>query len=360
MRALFSSLIVATFLPCCFAHSWVERLMRINGQGTMVGNPGYARGAISRLAPGFSDLQMQYLLPPDGRVGMPGIYPTDHMCKPSQSIGNYNASLPQLQANPGDYIALQYQENGHVTLPENTPQKNSSGTVYVYGTLYPSNDDTLFSIHKVWNNEGTGGNARGRLLAARPFDDGQCHQINQGNISLQRQTLYAKAAEDPQGADLWCQCDIKLPMDIQDQYTLYWVWDWPSTPTSEFPAGQEEIYTSCMDLAIGDDIQSGKMIYREGQDLNNALCLRISSACISSSSSASCLVYLVPNGMCRGWPALPEDTIVRAHYLVKLRCLGGLFLVGGLMPALRQRKNMTTPLWHGFTDTSVRERMSLD
>lgn len=244
--------------------------MRINGQGTMVGNPGYTRGAISRLAQGFSDLQMQYLLPPDGRAGMPGIYPRDHICRASQSVGNYSASLPQLQANPGDYVALQYQENGHVTLPKNTPQKNSSGTVYVYGTSYPSNDDTLHSIHRVWNSDGTGGNARGRLLAARPFDDGQCYQINQGSISLQRQTLYAKPAADPQGADLWCQCDLKLPMDIQDQYTLYWVWDWPSTPTVEFPGGQEEIYTSCMDLAIGNKKQDGEMIYREGQDLNYA------------------------------------------------------------------------------------------
>jgi hypothetical protein len=59
-------------------------------------------------------------------------------------------------------------------------------------------------------------------------------------------------------------------MDLKGQYTLYWVWDWPSTPTAEFPAGQEEIYTSCMDLAIGNDIQNDKMTYQEEQDLNNA------------------------------------------------------------------------------------------
>jgi hypothetical protein len=78
------------------------------------------RGAISRLAHGFSGLQMQYLLPPDGRVGMPSIYPTDHICRASQSAGDYIAGLPQLQANPGDYIALQYRENGHVILLKNT------------------------------------------------------------------------------------------------------------------------------------------------------------------------------------------------------------------------------------------------
>ena len=138
--------------------------------GTMVGAPGYPRGAISRLDPNFNDFQMQHLLAPSSSGAS---VPHERICKATQTIGNYTNALPPLLAWPGAVIALQYQENGHVTLPSLTPQKNSSGTVYIYGTSSPSNEDSLTSIHGVWNTVGTGGDRRGRLLASRNFDDGQ-------------------------------------------------------------------------------------------------------------------------------------------------------------------------------------------
>lgn len=261
--------VFAVSFPLTIAHSWVEQLRRIDLDGTMQGKPGFVRGAVSRLDPEFAgDLSMQYLLPPNGRN--PELYISDHICKDTQTIGNYSERFPQLLAQPGDYIALQHQENGHVTLPQNTPQKNSSGMIYVYGTSSPAEFDTLLSIHKVWNEHGTGGDGRGRLLAVQPFDDGQCYQINDGKISTSRQRQYPKQALDPQGADLWCQSDIRLPLDVVNSYTLYWVWDWPSAPTQAFPSGQPELYTSCADIGVLQGKQDGKVTFEHGQDLNSA------------------------------------------------------------------------------------------
>ena len=237
--------------------------------GTMVGAPGYPRGAISRLDPNFNDFQMQHLLAPSSSGAS---VPHERICKATQTIGNYTNALPPLLAWPGAVIALQYQENGHVSLPNLTPQKKSSGTVYIYGTSSPSNEDSLTSIHGVWNTVGTGGDRRGRLLASRNFDDGQCYQINEGPLSKERQKKYPKPPKEPQGADLWCQNDIQLPLDISQLYSLYWVWDWPSGPSNVLPDGKPEIYTTCIDIEIGTVPEGGqgRMNFLDGQDLNTA------------------------------------------------------------------------------------------
>lgn len=261
-------LVIFLVLPLTWAHSWVERLRRLDLNGTMVGDPGYVRGFVSRLDPTFNDLRMQHHLPPNGRDAELGILPSDRICRDSQRAGQSSDIFPRLWARPGDFIALQHQENGHVTLPEATPHKEHGGTIYIYGTHTPSEDDTLLSIHRVWNADGTGGDGRGSLLAIRPFDDGQCYQINDGPMSLTRQDAFRKAPADPQGADLWCQSDIRLPGDIHDTYTLYWVWEWPSKPGDiDRPA---EIYTSCMDVNVLRDIQQGEVSFIDGQDLNLA------------------------------------------------------------------------------------------
>ncbi|KAK4071128.1 hypothetical protein Purlil1_13502 [Purpureocillium lilacinum] len=210
------------------SHSWVERLMVFDSHGTMVGVPGYPRGAVSRLDPNFNDFQMQHLLP-SGPTDDNAL--SDRICKATQTIGNYTNTLPPLYAWPGAFIALQYQENGHVSLPNLTPQKKSSGKVYIYGTTSPSHSDTLTSIHGVWNKEGTGGDRRGRLVASRNFDD-----------------------------------------EISQLYSLYWVWDWPSAASNGLPDGKLEIYTTCIDIEIGTVPEGGqgRMNFLDGQDLNTA------------------------------------------------------------------------------------------
>ncbi|KAL1884587.1 hypothetical protein Plec18167_002177 [Paecilomyces lecythidis] len=258
------------------AHSWVEQLMVIAPNGTFTGSPGYARGNVLRTAPGFSDPTMVYLLPPDGRANV--IYPTDPMCKDTQRTQNQTAGSPRLQAAPGAAIALRFQENGHVTLPWNQPGKpENRGTLYVYGTTQPRENDTFLGIHKVWNRNGTGGDKRGVLLSVQNFDDGRCYQINSGNISTHRQTVYPHQANQLMGADLWCQQDIALPSDAPTgkPYTLYWVWDWPTLPNIDpsLPKGKLEMYTTCMDIDVVESPKvHNKMLasYAKDQSLNEA------------------------------------------------------------------------------------------
>ncbi|KAK6843373.1 hypothetical protein PG987_004233 [Apiospora arundinis] len=225
-------------LPFAIGHSWVEQLRRLGLNGTMIGDVGYMRGAIPRLDPAFNDLKQQHLLPPPGRNASLGILPSDPICRDTQQTpGQFHPNRPPLKAWPGDIIALQHQENGHVTLPENTPHKPRKSVLWIYGTSLPSDNDRLLSIHHVWDASGKGGDGRGVLLATRQFDDGRCYQINDGPISVERQKAYPKVPTDPQGADLWCQSDLRLPMNIRDHYTIYWVWEWPTIATDKVPWG---------------------------------------------------------------------------------------------------------------------------
>lgn len=252
--------------------------MVIAPNGTYVGEPGYARGNYMRSTPGFGDPTMVNLIPPDGRT-INQILPSDLMCKSTQTSQTQSNGSPRLQAAAGDAVALRFQENGHVTLPDNQPGKPSNrGTVYVYGTNKASPDDSFLAIHRVWNADGTGGDGRGRLLSTQNFDDGQCYQVNGGAISQQRQQQYSHPADTLMGADLWCQQNIQLPSDVQsgEAYTLYWVWDWPTMPgTFGFPNGKQEIYTTCMDIDIVDNsgtdaVSNAQVNYAQGQPLNHA------------------------------------------------------------------------------------------
>ena len=239
--------------------------MVINGQGQFTGNPGYARNATARTAPGFSDPLMVHILPGQGQPAIEerginstdtaGITPTDPMCKKTQQTQIQGSGLPRLSAAPGSLVALRYQENGHVTLPQNQPGKPPNrGSVYIYGTTQPKPDENFLDVFNQWNADGTGGDKRGKLLATQPFDDGHCYQVNSGSISQQRLQQYPHPADQLMGADLWCQNDIKLPIDAVSgkPYTLYWVWDWPTEPGVDpsLPKGKAEIYTTCMDVDI--------------------------------------------------------------------------------------------------------------
>lgn len=242
------------------AHSWIEQLVVIDSNGTMTGAPGFARGNVLRSSPGFSDPTMVNLIPPDGRQ-INQIFPTDLMCKSTQTVQNQTQGSPRLQASAGDNIALRYQENGHVTLPQNQPGKpDNRGTIFVYGTTQPQENDAFLSIHRVWNAAGTGGDRRGVLLSTQNFDDSQCYQVNGGQISQTRQKQFPHVANQLMGADIWCQQDIQIPATAPTgkPYTLYWVWDWPTLPgTPGFPEGKQEIYTTCMDVDVTAGSQEG-------------------------------------------------------------------------------------------------------
>lgn len=272
--ASLTALWLLAFTPFTQAHSWVERLNVIAPNGTFIGAAGYPRGNVLRSTAGFSDPEMVNLIPPDGRSTGTAILSTDLMCKSTQTIGNQTTGSPSLSASPGDMVALRYQENGHVTLPDNQPGKPANrGTVFVYGTTQPSNSDTLLGIHKVWTADGKGGDGRGVLLATRNFDDGQCYQINSGAISQQRQKQFPHQADSVMGSDLWCQADVTLPTSISgSSYTLYWVWEWPTAArTVGLPNGKNETYTTCMDINISAGSGTSKSVsFVKNQDLNHA------------------------------------------------------------------------------------------
>lgn len=276
MRISTSSKVLITLLTTTAnAHSWIEQLTVIGANGTFVGDPGYPRGYVPRTSPDFSDTDMTHRLPANGNE----LTKQDMMCMDSQQQQKQkDSSTPRLQAQQGSAIALRYQENGHVTLPETQKGKpENRGTIYVYGTTDPKSDEKILDIHKVWNKDGTGGDKRGRLLSKQDYDDHQCYQVNGGEISKTRQTKFAHQADQLMGADLWCQQDIALPDDAPSgkPYTLYWVWDWPTLPGKDpsLPDGKQELYTTCMDVDIIGKANTKTLAqakFDEGQSLNGA------------------------------------------------------------------------------------------
>ncbi|KFY32276.1 hypothetical protein V493_00354 [Pseudogymnoascus sp. VKM F-4281 (FW-2241)] len=270
--------LLSLLLPGTTAHTWIEQLRLINPNGTFAPDLGYPRGLIPRSSPLFSDTALTYLLPPNGRSPHK-ILPTDPLCKATQSVPGLNTpGLPRLKAEAGNHIALRYQENGHVTIP-NPGKPENRGTVYIYGTEKPLVTEKFLSIHKVWTADGTGGDGRGVLLATRNYDDGQCYQVNGNPISVERQKQFPKEANQEMGGDLWCQTDVKLPDDIDSKrYTLYWVWDWPTAAINGAEA-MPETYTSCMDVDISSSStgasakltsSKGTVEFIKDQDINNA------------------------------------------------------------------------------------------
>lgn len=194
---------------------------------------------------------MTYLIPPNGRPSN-NILPGDRICMPSQQRPLQTPHSPRLTAHRGATVILRYQENGHVTLLNNTPTKLNSGQVFVYGTEISSPKDTLLGVHRSWNMNGTGGNRRGRLLTQADFDDGKCYGPNfESPFYQQRQ---ARFRSDPgQGPNRWCQTSVTVPCDAHSElYTLYWVWDWPSffDGPGEQRQQKSEVYTTCIDLVI--------------------------------------------------------------------------------------------------------------
>ncbi|KAK3364101.1 hypothetical protein B0T25DRAFT_443078, partial [Lasiosphaeria hispida] len=85
----------------------------------------------------------------------------------------YYDQFSLVKAASGDFIALQYQENGHITLPTINPNKTPNyRTVNVYGTLHNNLIDTnLIDIHLTWTPDGTGSNQKGRLITTQDYDN---------------------------------------------------------------------------------------------------------------------------------------------------------------------------------------------
>lgn len=70
----------------------------------MIGGPGYECATIP-------EDDIRWLLPPDGRPDGKVVCLDDKILHPQQRTLHY------YEAAQDDFVALQYQENGHVTLP---------------------------------------------------------------------------------------------------------------------------------------------------------------------------------------------------------------------------------------------------
>ena len=321
---------LALFVAPTKGHSWVEEMDVINPTtGLFTGNPGYCRNNTKRTVPGFSDPLMVHILPAAGQPAIEerdtvpaldttGVESNDTMCKHSQQTQFQSDGSPRLQAAPGDLVALRYQENGHVTLPQNQPGKQPNrGTVYIYGTTQPKFPELFLDVFGQWTSgsNGTGVEPRGILLASQSYDDGRCYQVNAGNISTHRQAQFPHTPSATSGADLWCQVDIKLPTTIPtgSPYTLYWVWDWPTEPGVDpsLPKGKAELYTTCMDVDIvakqGSKRrvkarQAPSPVSSSGLDLNRAaIPSYVSSLTASPAPAGASLAVSAP-------PASPDTT----------------------------------------------------
>lgn len=247
------------------AHSWVEQMQVISENGSYVGDYGYMRGFMERGMGGDLD----YLVPAAGTR----ITQADFLCPPEQRSPSYTEQYPKLKAQPGDFVAIKYQENGHVTLPHNQPGKpRAAGTVFIFGTTQPSSEEKLADVLQ-WTTDGKGGNGKGYLMTAQNFDDGRCYQVNDASpISVERQKKFPDPmpgqpdSVSPVGS--WCETDLKIPdsQATDKPITIYWVWSWPTAPGAPgVEGGKDEYYTSCADIDLVAEQPDRAIVHTIGQ-----------------------------------------------------------------------------------------------
>ncbi|OCK85017.1 hypothetical protein K432DRAFT_248953, partial [Lepidopterella palustris CBS 459.81] len=238
------------------AHSWIEQMVNINSTGAYVGEFGYARSFSDKGLPGFDQNSNLYMLPPIA-TQPPVINSSQFLCHPSQRTQTQSANYPRLQVEPGNFFALKYAENGHVTQPDQLPGKPKfAGTTFVFGTTQPKEDEKIVDVLQ-WTKDGSGGDKRGVILAAENFDDGRCYQLKAGNaISEERQQKFPDPIQGQPGSqhEQLCETDVQLPEDapVGKAYTLYWVWQWPTEGGHDpsLPNGKDEYYITCMDVDV--------------------------------------------------------------------------------------------------------------
>jgi hypothetical protein len=240
----------ALLIICSVAHSWVEQLQVVHSNGYYIGKPGYSRGYVPRNSPSFADALLTYKLPPNGE-GRSKINATDLLCSHTQQqwSDQQTNQWPQLQAQAGDYIAIKYLENGHVTQPDiQSGKPGSGGLVYIYATTQPQINEKLANVLR-WTPQGD--LTQGRLLAVNNFDDGRCYQISNSPISQERQKSFPDSVPGSIH-EQWCETDIQIPFDAPaGGLSIFWVWQWPTLPNGS-QLGFDEIYTTCSDVQIGN------------------------------------------------------------------------------------------------------------
>jgi hypothetical protein len=263
------------FVAHTSAHTWIEQTQVIGANGSYVGDNGYARGFVDRADPRFDGYANKWQVPdPRFDVGLTRMDESMLACHPSQRNANYSSGYPKLQVVPGDFVAMKYLENGHVTRPwdpEGKPQLG--GTVWVYATYRPKEDEKLYDVLR-WDTSGTAGNGDGWLMAAQDFDDGRCYQINISVESSRRQSHFPNhpPGQPDTKTEQWCETNVLVQDKVQvnSTITIYWVWGWGTAPgTKDIACGKDEYYTSCLDF----DVMDGNLRNLQDHDLKSTQAL---------------------------------------------------------------------------------------
>lgn len=250
------------FAPIVLSHSWVEQLSNIASDGSYT-RYGYPRGFVDKgRDSNFDQSTNMWLLPPSGQI--PNVINSSNLlCHPSQRTPIQAPGFPRLQALAGGMVAMRYAENGHVTIPGGgkglVGKPAKGGTVFVFGTRHPHAEEKIFDVLR-WTRDGSGGDQRGLLLTAQNFDDGRCYQLKD-EVALasvrKAQTPNPVVGQPGSEHELLCETDVQLPEDahVGSPYTLYWVWQWPTTSRTDYQ-GNDEYYTSCVDVDMVLSTQS--------------------------------------------------------------------------------------------------------
>jgi hypothetical protein len=222
--------VFTVIISTCLSHSWVEQLSVIRN-GTYYGDFGYPRGYVPRKSDTSESLPSMVYQIPDGNRQR--LSEDDLLCSPNQRLQYQTNEYPRLKAVPGDYVALRYLENGHVT--QNREQIPYPGLVYVYGTSYPDRQEKVVDVLR----RGLGSGDM-ELLAMQQFDDGRCYELNNSPLSQLRQNLFPN-----DGNAQWCETDIMIPAHLSygQTYTIYWIWQKSTNLTDEY-------YTTCSDVDL--------------------------------------------------------------------------------------------------------------
>ena len=263
--------------PMVAGHTWIEQLRNVNNKGQYVGEYGYPRGMKSKTDPGYNGDAMNWELPAQQKKVF--IDETTPLCHTAQTKQVQSSQkYPRLQAVPGGFVAMRYMENGHVTLVDPATglgKPENGGTVFVYGTTEPIEDEKLVNVLH-WTKDGKGGDKRGVLLATNDFDDGRCYEVNNTPTSQERRVsdpnfAMGQAADGPGNYPLFCETNVQLPKTaaVGKPYTFYWVWQWNTAPGVDpsLPTGKDQYYTTCIDV----DVTSANKVLTAGAKHKYAL-----------------------------------------------------------------------------------------
>ncbi|KAF1978909.1 hypothetical protein BU23DRAFT_524544 [Bimuria novae-zelandiae CBS 107.79] len=276
-NALIAAAAALACAPFSAAHTYIQQLRNVDDNGNYVGDWGYPRGYCAKGDTSCDPNDMNNWLLPDPKTE-PGLFISDKsiLCKATQRRPQQLDAdkYPRLKAIPGKHIVLRYSENGHVSqkgpglvTPDitNKWKPDKGGTVFVYGTTDPKEDEKLVNVLQ-WTADGKGGDGRGVLLGLNDFDDGRCYEASPVPIVKERAAKSPSYAmgQTGQGSGMFsipCESNIQLPKDapVGKPYTIYWVWQWntyPEVKQPDAPQGKDQYYTTCMDVDVVDTIAS--------------------------------------------------------------------------------------------------------